>query len=553
MSYLVFARKYRPAGFDSVTGQEHVTRTLQNSIQRNAVSHAYLFAGPRGVGKTSIARIFSKALNCEKGPTTNPCLECTNCLEISKGSSLAVREIDGASHNSVDNVRELIDSFRSLPPPGSKYKIYIIDEVHMLSVAAFNALLKSLEEPPPHTVFILATTELHKIPETVISRCQRHEFRALSSQKIIERLKAIVDAEKISLDEDALLLVARAADGSMRDAQSLLDRLVAYSEGHITAIEAASVLGMTGRKQLSEISSAIFSKDPATALSVLDKIHATGVDPGVFIRDFVLYWRDLLICKFASKELMEQSGIPEAEYVELKRQVEGVDPADLQDLVYLVREGGDIALRSFHPRYSMESLVVRMALREKVIDVNRLIEKVGNTVTPSPVSPSVAKIPVSPTVAKSEIVQRVEPKEAPIVPRPMESGSLDWLTFVRAVVADGPRMLGEQLKRLVAESFTLGGLKLRGPEFSINYLNRSENKNALIERLKVFSGKAEWRIQLQVGASGEEDTVLSKEIKEETKAKQDRANDIANHPAIQNLQRVFPGSKIEKITTKENE
>ena len=180
MSYLVLARKYRPSVFASVSGQEHVTRTLANALKRDKVVHAYLFTGPRGVGKTSVSRILSKAINCQNPKDAEPCLECVTCKEIGAATSLAVREIDGASHNSVENVRDLMDSFKSLPPPGYKRKIYIIDEVHMLSISAFNALLKSLEEPPPHTVFILATTDVHKIPETVISRCQRHDFRALS-------------------------------------------------------------------------------------------------------------------------------------------------------------------------------------------------------------------------------------------------------------------------------------------------------------------------------------------------------------------------------------
>ncbi|MCB0337324.1 MAG: DNA polymerase III subunit gamma/tau, partial [Bdellovibrionales bacterium] len=199
MSYLVIARKYRPGTFEAVLGQEHVTRTLANSIKRDRIAHAYVFAGPRGVGKTSSARVLAKALNCEHGPTDSPCGECAPCKDIAEGRCLAVREIDGASHNSVDNVRELIDSFRSLPPPGCRYKVYIIDEVHMLSTSAFNALLKSLEEPPPHTVFILATTELHKIPETVLSRCQRHDFRPMSIQAIEGNLRAVAEAEQISI------------------------------------------------------------------------------------------------------------------------------------------------------------------------------------------------------------------------------------------------------------------------------------------------------------------------------------------------------------------
>jgi DNA polymerase-3 subunit gamma/tau len=268
MSYLVLARKYRPQSFDSVVGQTHITQALANAIVRDKVPHALLFTGPRGVGKTTSARLLARALNCtgrelpseqEAAQDDNllrqaiePCGTCQNCIEIARSSSLAVWEIDGASNNSVDNVRELIDSLRTSAPPHARYKIYIIDEVHMLSTSAFNALLKSLEEPPPHTVFIFATTEPHKIPETVLSRCQRYDFRGLAIESIVEQLRSIVTAEKLDVGDDVLEFIARRSQGGMRDSQSMLDRIISYAGDTITIERAQEVFGAVGIEFFSE-------------------------------------------------------------------------------------------------------------------------------------------------------------------------------------------------------------------------------------------------------------------------------------------------------------
>ncbi|MCL4167309.1 UNVERIFIED_CONTAM: hypothetical protein GTU68_036430, partial [Idotea baltica] len=294
MSYLVFARKYRPENFLEVQGQKHVTQTLKNAIHRNRVGHAYLFAGPRGVGKTSIARIFAKALNCSNSKDFEPCGECSNCVDIKAGTHVAVREIDGASNNSVDNVRELVDSFRVMPPKDVNYKIYIIDEVHMLSTQAFNALLKSLEEPPQNTVFILATTEIHKIIPTVISRCQRFDFRSMSQDKLLEGLNTIVKAEKLKIDPEALRMITRLADGSMRDAQSLLERVISFSDKKITIEDASQALGAVDRVFLEKLITTIVLKDSEELFKLIDELNNSGFDSSAFLKEFVSYWQELL-------------------------------------------------------------------------------------------------------------------------------------------------------------------------------------------------------------------------------------------------------------------
>src|SRR5215213_5387 len=250
MSYQVIARKWRPQQFDDVVGQQAVTRTLRNALTSGRLAQAFVFAGPRGVGKTTTARILARALSCANGPTADPCGACDACREIAEGRDIDVMEIDAATHTGIDNVREVIINGLSIMPVRNRYKVFIIDEVHQLSTSSFNALLKSIEEPPPHVVFMMATTELSKIPETVLSRSQVFEFKTISSRHIADQLRTIARAENITIDEPALLLIARAAEGSMRDAQSALDQVIAFAGQTISAEDVATVLGLVGRDLL---------------------------------------------------------------------------------------------------------------------------------------------------------------------------------------------------------------------------------------------------------------------------------------------------------------
>ena len=568
MSYLVLARKYRPSVFASVSGQEHVTRTLANALKRDKVVHAYLFTGPRGVGKTSVSRILSKAINCQNPTDAEPCLECATCKEIGSGTSLAVREIDGASHNSVENVRDLMDSFKSLPPPGYKRKIYIIDEVHMLSISAFNALLKSLEEPPPHTVFILATTDVHKIPETVISRCQRHDFRALSMAAIEARLQEVCEAEKIDADAESLKLVARMADGSMRDAQTLLDRVQSFCAGSITASETSRALGTVDQRVLFELAQAVVTRDTASVLTRSSEIFATGIDPSTLLREFVHFWREVFVAKLGGENALLGLGLAKDASVELLRLVSSLEATDVQDLWDVAREGADRALRSAHPRYGFEALVVRMATRQPVADIGALIGRLstgGDERKSSGVAMqrNVAATTAAPASNRAQgSPQASMPSSAPVTDSakeaalPASGGSIAgsagfvWEDVVAFAVATAGRVLVENLKRLRPTRCEVGVFEATGPEFTATSLMREKDKvseifNAYLDKQKTERPRG-WKIVIQKGQGAVEVSAADR-----AQAKASGERELQGHPAVQSLQKIFPGSKVEQVRGKD--
>jgi DNA polymerase-3 subunit gamma/tau len=302
MSYLVLARKYRPQFFEDVIGQEHITELLTKAINSGRVHHAYLFCGPRGICKTSCARILSKALNCEKGPTVKPCGQCPACTEIAKGTSFDVMEIDGASNRGIDEIRALRENVK-FAPSYNRFKIYIIDEVHMLTTEAFNALLKTLEEPPPHVKFIFATTEPQKVPATIVSRCQRFDFKRVGIKALVEAMEKIAGSEGLSIDPDALFAIAKAAQGSFRDALSILDQLSALSDRDIKSDDVYSMLGLVETENLFELVDAIGKKDCGSALKTLDKIIDQGKDLKQLMRDLTDHFRNLMVIKIGGKSL----------------------------------------------------------------------------------------------------------------------------------------------------------------------------------------------------------------------------------------------------------
>ena len=324
MSYLVLARKWRPKVFDDVIGQEYIIQTLKNSISSGKTAHAFIFSGPRGVGKTSTARIVAKALNCKDGPTNLPCSQCTNCQEISEGNSLDVIEIDAASHTGVKDIREIIENVKYLPSSG-KTKIYIIDEAHMLSQSAFNALLKTLEEPPPHVLFILATTEVQKIPVTILSRCQRYDFKKVSTDKIKDRIKLVTSTENINIKEETIYLIAQESDGSLRDALSLLDQLVATFGTDIKHEEATRILGLLDKQLLRNAVSAIFKKDTKMCLETLNEASLKGVSPKRFAEDLLKTLRNALIIRASGGEILSNISKEEKREIEILSSDYGIE------------------------------------------------------------------------------------------------------------------------------------------------------------------------------------------------------------------------------------
>ena len=296
MSYIVFALKWRPKNFDEIIGQDTIVATLKNAIQKNRLAHAYLFSGPRGVGKTSTARILAKALNCKGGPTVNPCSACPACIDITGGRSLDVIEIDGASNTGVENIRDLRESVKFAPVSG-KFKIYIVDEVHMLSDSAFNALLKTLEEPPPYVKFIFATTLPHKVIATILSRCQRFDFRRISVMETIAQLERIVREEKIEIDKEVLFAIAKSSDGSLRDAESILDQLISFTKDEVSLEDVISMLGLVEQDTLFDITDKIINKDARGALELFNNIIDRGKDIGNFLTNLIEHFRNLMIAK----------------------------------------------------------------------------------------------------------------------------------------------------------------------------------------------------------------------------------------------------------------
>jgi DNA polymerase-3 subunit gamma/tau len=360
LDYQVSARKYRPGTFDDVIGQPHVVQTLVNSMTTKRIAQAYLFSGTRGVGKTTVARILAKALNCERGPTGTPCNACSNCLEITQGTSVDVMEIDGASNTSVDDVREIRENVKFAAFRG-KYRVYIVDEVHMLSNSAFNALLKTLEEPPPHVVFIFATTEIHKIPATILSRCQHYNFRRIARTEIVERLRHVVEQDQIVIEERSLMALARASEGSMRDGLSLLDQAVAFGGKTIVHTDLETLLGAVPQELVRSMIQAIITQESAAALRVLAQLLDQGHDLRTYCAEIVEYVRNMLVVSVVPSS-QEWQGLIEASTEDLTQMADDArsfSPELLQELLTIFTQAEDSLRLSAHPRFVLETAAVQ--------------------------------------------------------------------------------------------------------------------------------------------------------------------------------------------------
>src|SRR2546428_5205020 len=399
MKYQVIARKFRPQVFEDVVGQKPIIQTLQNAIQKDRIGHAYLFSGPRGVGKTTTARILAKGLNCAQGPTITPCNQCPACEEISAGRSIDVFEIDAASNTGVDNIRELHESAK-YAPARSHYKIFIIDEVHMLSTSAFNALLKILEEPPSHVVFIMATTERHKLPATILSRCQQFIFRTISPAEIQAHLRQIADREGVKIDERALTYIVKASEGSMRDAQSLLDQIISFSGQEVADEDVRDVLGFIPSEILDRTLDALAARDSRTLLEIVGVIVDQGLNLQQFVREFIGKVRDLLISRLGLQEKISGNADEKRELAARAGKFSEQDLIRFFDM--LLRIGNELRWTS-QPRFHLEVGLVKLAKVGHVRDIEEVLREMrgsdGPLKRPAPAPEKEERLPATPVGA----------------------------------------------------------------------------------------------------------------------------------------------------------
>jgi DNA polymerase-3 subunit gamma/tau len=374
MSYVIFARKYRPMTFEEMIGQKHVVRTLMNAVKNDRVAQAYIFSGMRGVGKTTTARILAKALNCQHGPIPDPCNKCEFCKEINEDRSVDVMEIDGASNRGIDEVRSLREGVK-YKPIHSRYKVIIIDEVHMLTREAFNALLKTLEEPPPHTIFIFATTEFHKVPATIISRCQHFEFKKISQKDIINHLLDITKQENITISAYGLNMIADAADGSLRDAQSLLDQAVSYSGENISDEDLKEILGSISREALFAFSSAILDEGPDRMFPLVESVIEKGYDLRFFYKELVQHFRNLLLVKTVQNP-QDLLALSEDDLKALAKEAEKSSADDFLRYLVALQQGEQGLKFSSHPRIYLEALLVKLCHFKKIVPLEDIIQDI---------------------------------------------------------------------------------------------------------------------------------------------------------------------------------
>jgi DNA polymerase-3 subunit gamma/tau len=507
MAYQVSARRWRPQTFADLVGQEHVSRTLANAITAGRVAHAFLFTGVRGVGKTTAARILAKALNCEKGPTPTPCNVCTNCVEITSGAAVDVLEIDGASNTGVDDVREIIENVR-YQAAKSRYKLYIIDEVHMLSNSAFNALLKTLEEPPAHVKFIFATTDPHKLPATVQSRCQRYDFRRIPLAAVVARLREIVAADKIRISDQALFTLAREGEGSMRDAQSLLDQVLAGAKPGATVDDAQvlDLLGLADRAAIAALADAVIDRDPARVLAPLDEAYQRGCDLRRFTRDLLEHFRNLAVAKVSGGALLPD--LADAEASALRAQAERIAAADCDRAFHVLLAADDEVARAPYPKLVLEMALLKLASLPPLVPVDELLTRLdglearlrGGAVPARPAS-------AAPAASRPERAATAPPRAAappaaaPAVAAPASGAGADpveaWADFISFAQTRRPT-LADHLGKCAVQPID-GGVGLTATKgFRYDYLSRKDHQTEIEELAASFFGRPV-RVLVQVG------------------------------------------------------
>lgn len=554
MPYQVLARRCRPQSFEDVIGQKHVTRTLRNAIREKRIAHAFLFAGERGVGKTSIARILAKALNCQKGPVEQPCNQCPSCLEITAGTAIDVHEIDGASNTSVDDVRVLRENVRYMPSR-DRYKIYIIDEVHMLSKPAFNALLKTLEEPPLHVIFMFATTEPEKIPDTIISRCLRFDLKRIATQEIIAHLEALVARDNIRISKRALYLVARTAEGSMRDAQSLLDRILSYCPDEVQDADVEELLGRVDRGVLYKITEALIAEDAQACLETLNSVYESGFDMRQFYYAYLEHLRDLMVVK-VSKASAGWMDLPEEELKEAERIASSCSADDMQRYFRLWFSAEDEVSRSPVPKIALEIILLEMVRARHSVPVDEVLQRletlqqqlgsgapgraVPASVRTSPVTYSVqeepAPIPRRQAPQPKAVSEPSSPQGHPATP---EAGS--FLDFIRqsylplaSQLENGHISLrgeNELVIEMPANSFYLENIREQETQKKVRELGEKYFKRAL--KLTIAAGAR--------GAAATQDDARDQERKK-------KRQEALRNPLVQKIIDVFDGEIVDVRT-----
>lgn len=552
--YEVLARKYRPQNFSELAGQEHVSRTLQNAIDSGRVAHAFLFTGARGVGKTSTARIMAKTLNCERGVTHEPCNVCQQCIEITKGTSTDVFEIDGASNNGVDDVRDLRDNIKYLPSH-SRYRIIIIDEVHMLSTNAFNALLKTLEEPPEHVKFIFATTEPHKLPVTILSRCQRFDFKRVTLPKICARLREIAEKESVAISDASLALIARKGDGSMRDSLTAFDQVLAFCGNSVSDDDVATLLGTIDRRLLAEISAAIFGGDTQGVLAGIKQVDLVGYNMRQFCQELIEHFRNLLVIRSVKKpeEILD---ITAAELDELQNQSLHVTATDIQRrLTLFIKAESEMAFASF-PRLIVEMALLKAALLAPLVPIQELIDKIKGLETAAVHTPSLpwettrpASAPVPPDAAPQGAstpaprAPQPVPRADDTVPPPQSAGSrTDWGRFV-AFVNEQDRHLGSVLEHGSPLKQEAGLIEIGFPAGSY-YLTAAQDAEFIADIQKMAGTFVEGNTVIRVKPieTGFTDVPLSLAEKKKSDAErhlEELKQEVESHPVIREAGRVF--------------
>ncbi|MBW1709837.1 MAG: DNA polymerase III subunit gamma/tau [Deltaproteobacteria bacterium] len=559
MSYLVLARKYRPLVFTDVVGQEHVTRPLINALKIGRVAHAYLFSGTRGVGKTTVARLLSMALNCQTETDQPPCGHCDTCNEISSGQAIDVFEIDGASNRGIDEVRELRETVKYLPSKGS-FKVYIIDEVHMLTTQAFNALLKTLEEPPAHVVFIFATTEPHKVPATILSRCQRYDFKRIALKEIVGRLEKIAATEGIEISTGSLRIIARESEGSLRDSLSLLDQVIAFSGTEVSDESVVEALGLIDRALISGAVKALLSGNAGQTLEILDQIYNYGYDTKEFVTQLVGYLRSLVVSK-VSQEPGKILDLFDVELEELKEIAVETSLETLNFLFSALLDSLDDLRRATRPRLALEALMISLAqvepvqpLAELVSRMETLLESAGPGFPGSDPKPSPGVSPehdpgaverfVSEASAQTEppLVQDTFPAPAPIN-RSVPERLPRWSNFLSSIKEKNNRLLFSLLEKAETRLFTPETVELHfATKAEINFIK--SNQDHLVDLLNEYF---KTRPKLKIDVSSNEADSLKANMSDEGANSNKKAEEaIRNHPMFKSASELL-GARLIRI------